>query len=1236
MSQFTREQSLALLTDRHIAVTANAGSGKTTVLVERFVRLLLQGVDIRSIVAITFTRKAAAEMRLRVAHRLENEFVKSLESGNEKQSVFLRHLRERLNIAQISTIHSFCAQILRDYPVEAQINPLFTALDEYDAATLREETIALVAEECLQSDDKHIADTYYRLFRLYGIETVHYIVNTLLKDNEKLAEIHEIYKKTDDDILSLRFTILDSTIVQPCRAYLHTLYNAIMMVKNAQVKHNAQSTALLNFLPNIDILLALLAETNKEETHYEKISTLVIQLYELLFTTAGEPRKKLLELCDVCNVTQYVFGDYNDFERIYSFVSKVESWTDDKEILHTSRIIYDFLQRCLERINQEKIYLSALDFNDLQQKLLMILNYEEVRYDIQKRYSYIMVDEFQDTNKIQFQLTSKLIYALSLPLEEKDALHSNMYIVGDPKQSIYRFRGADVRVFESAKKAIIELNQKAVVTDKIYSDDTWIELNQREQYGDIRLTTTFRLMPEISFFVNSVCGSIMHQSTTGYFVGYDKTICSRIYNPEHKGTVTLVIGEKVREDAQESAIHVQQDHALARHLVQIAASDTPIYIEEKGNIRPVQWSDIVIVARKNDVLDSLAMTLRNYNIPCYVPQGKRFYTRQEIRDIVAYITFLANPADDVAFTTIARSPFFRIADNALLDIFYGSEEISLWEKSVRYCELHNLKQGNIAQLVQILSEVLPLSSRLSLPILLHTLLEKSDWFLRVQNTKDAERKTANIHKLIAFARDFESNGFNGLFEFSERLNALIATEVQESDAQIDTGRNAVPLITIHSSKGLEFPVVVVYDMNAGDVNTSMKQVMIDENFGIICKPVVAQHNAVTSAKQLSSVTTPLTLMSSMDNSMAEQAEMERLLYVALTRAKDHLILVANITRNKENLPSKTKGMFSMIEHILDDGYFYGKTITLSGDLSSMKDGKVINQDVSLDIPVIRYLDGIDVQQYAPDLEKVPKKEREILLDTIQASHRDEQYSATKFTTFTQDPMSYYLHYAIGLPPITNSYDEKYSFFEENDSFSGSFAGQLIHYVMQKSPQWIIDGHCDDSRLESIVQSICESQEQSIAEGLKRRVIGECKAISTTALLKKFAHMLPSAKFEEKYYYPIDNDFLLAVFDCIIMNEKGEYEVWDWKTNIVRSQLDMDALLQKYKTQLEMYAFFAMKLFPDQQSLTLRLLFTRKAQENAPDEEWSRALHIDKHRLELIEQTINNNYSLIRKPLQSLV
>jgi ATP-dependent helicase/nuclease subunit A len=895
-----------------------------------------------------------------------------------------------------------------------------------------------------------------------------------------------------------------------------------------------------------------------------------------------------------------------------------------------------FLQRCSERINQEKIYLSALDFNDLQQKLLLILDNEEVRYDIQKHYSYIMVDEFQDTNKIQFQLTSKLIYALSLPLEDKDALHSNIYIVGDPKQSIYRFRGADVRVFESAKKAIIELNKKAHVADKVHINNIEIDLHSREQFGDIRLTTTFRLMPEIAFFVNTVCGSIMHQSTTGYFVGYDNTICSRSYNPEHKGSVSLIIGEKVREDSHEPPVHVQQDHALARHLLHVVTSDTPLQIEEKGNVRPVQWSDCVVVARKNDVLDSLAMTLRQYNIPCYVPQGKRFYTRQEIRDIVAYLTFLANPADDFAFTTIARSPFFRIADTELLDVFYATEEISLWEKCVRYCEIHDLKKGNIFNLVQVLSELLPLSSRLSLPILLHTLLEKSDWFLRVQDTKDAERKTANIQKLIAFARDFESSGFNGLFEFSERLNALIATEVQESDAQIESSRNAIPLITIHSSKGLEFPVVIVYDMNAGDIKTNIQQVMIDEKFGIVCKPVVVQQNPSHTTKQLTSLVTPLTLLSSMDNSLAEEAEMERLLYVALTRAKDHLILVANITRNKDNLPTKTKGMFSMVEHVFDDGYFYGKPITLHGDLSSMKEGELVQENFSIEIPVIRYFFDSDIENYTPIVEKGEQSEREILLDTIEATYRDEQYSATKFSTFAEDAMSYYIHYAIGLPPETDSYDEKYSYHDESDSFSGSFAGQLIHNVMQLAPQWIIEGVCDDEKLEMTVNIVCDSQERFIADGLKQRVLRECKAISTTELIQRHAVYIPTAKFEEKYYYPIENDFLLAVFDCIIMNEKGEYEVWDWKTNAIRSDEDMDMLFQKYMTQLEMYAYFAMKLFPQQESLTLRLLFTRKAQENASDEEWSRALHIDKKQYQVIEQKIQNNYSLIRQPLQSLL
>lgn len=1233
MASFTREQTLALLTDRHIAVTANAGSGKTTVLVERYVRLLLQGVDIRSIVAITFTRKAAAEMRLRVAKRLEEEFMKALDAGNEKQAIFIRHLRERLNIALISTIHSFCAHILRDYPVEAQINPLFSALDEFDGAALREETIALIAEECLQSEDKEIADTYYRLFRMYGINTLHSIVDSLLQDGEKLSELRNLYAKSNTEILASKYEIIDKQCIQPLIMPIGSIVTALSIMQQSGVKQNSQIVAIMSYAPKILELQGLLTQSQKDNEHLKKISQIFQELFTLLFTNSGEPRKKVLDYAEQCHVSELLFSQIEILQNSYSFFSSIESWHHDDDIVETARGIFDFVERCSTRITQEKIYLSALDFNDLQQKLLTILEIDDVRYDIQRRYSYIMVDEFQDTNKLQFQLTSKLIYALSQPIIQRDIVHSNMYIVGDPKQSIYRFRGADVRVFESAKKAVIALNTSAKVLDIIQTDSMTIHLEEREKHGDIRLTTTFRLMPEIAFFVNTVCASIMHEQTAGYFVGYDETICSRSFLPSHKGSVSLVIGEKVKEDSHFDTQHIKQDHALARYLRECVLSPTPLLIEEKGTLRPVEWSDIVIVARKNDVLDSLAVTLREYEIPCYVPQGKRFYSRQEIRDIVAYLSFLTNPADDFAFTTIARSPFFELSDEQLLNIFYASDEVSLWEKCVRYCEIHSLQQGAIYDTVNILRELLPLSSRLSLPILLQTILEKSHWFLRIKKEKDIERKIANIHKLIAFAREFEASGFKGLFEFSERLQSLVAMEVQESDAQTDLHQNAVPLITIHSSKGLEFPVVVVYDMNSGDIQSSLRQVTIDERFGIICKPTIAEYDHARNTKQLRTVHTPLTQLAVKDTMLAEQAEQERLLYVALTRAKDHLILVANITRNIDNLPAKTKGLFSMIERVFDDGYFYGKPILLEGTLPAIIDGEMQRQKFSLTIPVIRYSNREEYTFDTVSLEESPQQpERHLLLDTIVPLLRDEQYSATKFKTFANDPMAYYLHYAIGLPPETMTYDEKYSIMDDSDSVTGSLAGQCLHAVMQDLPQWYKHGVFDKNVLETLCISIGQKSEQEISQEIIERVMRESEAIVSTQLLNRFSHSVHTARFEEKYYFPIENDFLLAVFDCLIANENGEIEVWDWKTNVIHSDKDMDTLLQEYMTQLEMYAYFVMNLFPEQETLTLRLLFTRKARLNAPDEEWTRALFVDKSMLKEIEKRIQTSYAAIRNPL----
>lgn len=1222
---FTREQCLALLTDRHIAVTANAGSGKTTVLVERYVRLLLEGVDIRSIVAITFTRKAAAEMRIRVATRLEQEYNKMLEKGDERATSRIRKLRERLNIAQISTIHSFCAGLLRNYPVEAKVNPLFAIIDEFDSKRLREETIAFLAERKLQSDDNGEKEEYYRLFRLFGISVVQQIVEYLLSNLEQLSELKGIYSISNEKIIDERNRIIKSNFVETLILPIEKICEGIEIIRQSEVKLNADTKKLCE---SKTIFEELVIECKNSKLNFEKIGRILLDCSKLIFTNEGLPRKRIFDQLELIGISDYIYGYSDKLDNSITFFSSIESWDADVQLLHYARLILQFTEECEKIIESEKIQIAALDFNDVQKKVLDILSIEEVKRDIRQRFTYLMIDEFQDTNHAQFRLTSHLVHQLSdLYLYDKE-VKTNLYVVGDPKQSIYRFRGADVRVFETAKHTVKKMNSLDSPSKKVINGDEIYDLTEQEVLGDIRLTTTFRLMPEIAFLVNQVCGIGMKKSTEGYFVGYDETISSRRYPEGHKGSVQFIIGEYTENEEGELIEEKLQNHLLAKHLLNIVCSESPLIIDDRGTLRPVTWNDVVILGRKNDTLDTLATTLKSYGIPCHVPQGKRFYSRQEIRDIVAFITFLANPSDDFSLAVILRSPFFLVSDNDLLEIVCYSDELTLWEKVLLYSQSGNANDL-VVQATEILSELLPLSSRLSLPVLLNTIYEKTKWYHKVNKESESERKVANVNKLISFARDFEVGGFRGLFEFAERVNALIENEVQESDALLETVNNSIPLITVHSSKGLEFPVVIVYDTNSGQHSTATRT-RLDERFGIIMKPVVVHSNH--SGTYTDSVVSPIVKLASLEENLMERAELERLTYVALTRAKDHLIITANIRRKSSGEPNQYKGIFEFINPILDSDYLLGKECILTGNLPIVQGNNIVYNDFSLTIPIIKSIEEVVAERNTINADDEHSStntvDKERLLEPIESKQYDEQYSASKMMLFESDPTSYYLQYIIGLPKEN---DSTYSYsipVDDTDAVIGTLVGKLIHNVLQRIPEWLSeDGYYSD-KLETVIRSVCDAVEVEVTEDVKARILRETKLIARTKIVQRYAEFLKSAEFETQYYLPIDDDFYIAVFDCLVKNDRGEIEIWDWKTNKIRSERDMDMLFSLYKPQLEMYAVFASTL-SHQESYTLRLLFTRRAIENCDDHHWIKEFVVLSNEIPRLKEKLYRNYQIVK-------
>lgn len=1223
---FTREQCLALLTDRHIAVTANAGSGKTTVLVERYVRLLLEGVDVRSIVAITFTRKAAGEMRIRVATRLEQEYNNMLEKGDERATSRIRKLRERLNIAQISTIHSFCAGLLRNYPVEAKVNPLFAIIDEFDSKKLREDTIAFLAERKLQSEDTGEKEEYYRLFRLFGISVIQQIVEYLLSNLEQLAELKGIYSFSNEKIIEERNKIIRSNFVETLIFPLEKISEAIEIIRQSDLKLNADTKKLCDSKVMFE---ELIVECKNNNQNFEKIGRILLECSKLIFTNEGLPRKRIFDLIDSIGISNYIYGYSDTLYNSVMFFSSIENWDADNQLLHYARLILQFTEECEKIIESEKIQIAALDFNDVQKKVLDILSIEEVKRDIRQRFTYLMIDEFQDTNHAQFRLTSHLVQQLSDVYLYDNEVKTNLYVVGDPKQSIYRFRGADVRVFEKAKHTVKKMNSMDAPSKKVINGEEIYDLTEQEVLGDIRLTTTFRLMPEIAFFVNQVCGIGMKKSTEGYFVGYDETISSRRYPDGHKGSVQFIIGEYTENEEGELIEEKLQNHLLAKHLLNIVCSQSPLLIDDRGELRPVTWNDIVILGRKNDTLDTLATTLKSYGIPCHVPQGKRFYSRQEIRDIAAFITFLANPSDDFSLAVILRSPFFLVSDNDLLEIVCYSDELTLWEKVLLYSQSGNANDP-VLQATEVLSELLPLSSRLSLPVLLNTIYEKTKWYHKVNKESESERKIANVNKLISFARDFEVGGFRGLFEFAERVNSLIENEVQESDALLETVNNSIPLITVHSSKGLEFPVVIVYDTNSGQHSTAART-RLDERFGIIMKPVVVHSNHYTGT-YTDSVVSPMVKLASIEENLMERAELERLTYVALTRAKDHLIITANIRRKSSGEPNQYKGIFEFVNPILDSDYLLGKECILSGSLPIVQENNIVRKDFSLTIPIVKSIEEKvtihDIMNVDDENSSKLAVDKERLLEPIESKQYDEQYSASKMMLFESDPTSYYLQYIIGLPKENDSTYSSSIPVEDNDAVIGTLVGKLLHNVLQRIPEWLSENGYHMDKLDTIISSVCDAVEIEVTEDVKTRILRETKLISRTKIVQRYAEFLKSAEFETQYYLPIDDDFYVAVFDCLVKNDRGEIEIWDWKTNKIHSERDMDMLFSLYKPQLEMYAVFASTL-SRQESYTLRLLFTRRAIENCDDNHWIKEYVVHSDEIPILKEKLYKNYQIVK-------
>ena len=1208
----TREQVLGKAFDRHLSVSAGAGSGKTRVLVQRFIHILEHhpGIDLSSIVAITFTRKAAAEMMKRVMDAVEVRLQDAIDNERILDVQMWSRIRQHISSARISTIDSFCSQIVREYPLEANVPHTLTPLPKSKAVMMRKECIEDALIHFLNAEHPQ-SELIRRMFHAHHHSTITKALEYLMMKGKLALTTLEAILKNEDDIIiqnawkSIRDEIGDS---------LSTIFQAIDQLPGYR---NAEfiKQELVNKWEELRVLKEdfTIGQFDEKTLHFLQLFELVNkELISKYITQKGETANQFKKYSDQ-SIDEWI-DEY--FPIISSLRKQVEGLrligtiglkhgdsvvSAEKEALQFARLILEIALHATSSFESQKRNEGTLEFSDIQTLAMELLEHPEAGPKIRSSIQFLMIDEFQDTNAMQYELASRIVRSL----KEEDEDHKvNLYIVGDPKQSIYGFRSADVRVFGMATKDI----QKANVNNG--KMNTSEELTEDEQKGMLSLRVSFRLLPGIIAFVNDLFSRLMGNESIDYEVAYEPMIAGRNISQEllesgEIGSITFLIHEESKEE--ESL--VDEAGLVASAIKDIVQNKSRLIWDSQKDedgkdipfLREGMYKDCTVLYERRTMVNILMAALRAEGIPYFTSGNKGFYTSPAIVDIRNYLTFLSNPNDDLALASILISPFFSVGDDALFAMRMKYSDGGLWQNMVDYERDHDAVD-DVKKAYEILLGFRDKAQTMSLPILIHSMLEASHWRNIVKRMDDGEQWIANAEKLIGIAREFEQRGFRHIHAFVDELE-LSAEYDDEPEAPIINSENAVNLMTIHASKGLEFPIVFLYDTNAKERSTQPALYESDQ-FGIGL-PLIKEYRVAGSHETEQSL---LSMAIGMERRSRLISEKKRLLYVALTRAKDHVFIS---TSHKQGKSFAERSMIHMISqyssaYAILPSYEQG-SYTFQTKLIIQVDEQ--EKEISIPIHIQRTLNE------AHSMEEVEKKSYQgnlQLFEKTKQEYKDEWYSISQFMMLEADEQEFRKKYVFGFPNATIEHHAGFVNDENHEDITSAQFGIMMHQALEHIQKWVNAAGVNEDMINSIIDDIIHNHMSHSLEKdeVKQRMRRLCHAIGTSNLMRRHHSSLSKIKTEYSLTIPIEDDFFCVIYDLLIENEDGEWEIWDWKTNGCSTQEQMDILTERYTLQMRYYAYVLSLLKPGQFTYTTRLLFTNMIAKSADESEWTRTIKVD--------------------------
>ncbi len=1193
--KFTEDQQKAISIDgRQLLLSAAAGSGKTAVLIERIFRIITDptlNVDVDKLLVLTFTEAAALEMKTRLLERLE----KSLERNPDDDNLIKQ--MNLINYANISTMHSFCSKIIRNNFHMLDLDPSFKISGSEEPILLKMESMFEVMEIKYQEGRKE----FHNLVEIFGnkvmdnglVEVIeklyNYSQNTPFP-NDWLTSVVEKYNKNNYE------TINDIT-------WLNIIKDYCSKNIKAAIEELDFCISLAEERGGFEKLLEGFYECKEFLSNY--LNAINIDITSVYYLVQDEKikaphvyRGKIKETLDI-EVYEKVKDLYNN--NVRSVVNKISEDFFNKPLEDFAEEIFKLyplmveLQSIVnlldEHYTSKKREKNILDFNDLEHFALKVLvEKKEDLYvitepgkELQQFYHEILIDEYQDTNLVQ----DTIINAIA-----KDNSYKNIFMVGDVKQSIYKFRRAKPELFM----------------------EKYLNFSCEEGNNDLRinLSQNFRSKDIVLDGINFIFTQLMSVDFGG--IPYDNTamlhLGAKDYTTENglSTNVEYIIGDNFQGNNEEDEESVSSPEIeakiIASKIIEMVDSNQPLLIQCGDGLkerRPVRYGDIVVLLRSLTSVSTFVNEFKKNNIPAFGSNKANYFKTLEVQTIISILQIIDNSFQDIHMVGVLHSPIYDFTPDDLLEIKGDSKE-KFYNCIKNYKGTNKKLKDKINNFLNDLNRWKLLSKKNSISELLWTIYADTNYMVYVKAMENGEVRKGNLRVLHEKALNYEKTSYKDLFNFLKYIEQLERSESEISSAKsVSENENAVKIMTIHKSKGLEFPVVFVSQMGK-------KFNLLDErsNF-VIHEDLGFSFKYFDEALRVTSDTiSRLAIIKQLhDENLAEEL---RILYVALTRAKEKLI-VTGVVKNLDKQKEKWSKFVNLSEKNIPTSYlttcstqldFIMPCLMRHKNSDKFLEGKFLNNNYNYELHNYKtefhikvynnktigeklkfFYDNFEKKDVnINEVIKVSEDNKKIIFDVL--SWQNNYYNIPSIVTISElkrkDEVKQV--FEIGYDDIVKNDRIKTSvplpkFMENKERITGAKKGSIIHKIME-----FLDLH-KHKTMEDVLSLTDKLVEKSILT--KEEV--ECVSLDKILIfietdlasrIKKSKNIFKETDFvlgidSSELYNDMHSDKKILLHGCIdcYFEEDDHIILIDYKSDYYTENTKAQ-LLENYKLQMDIY------------------------------------------------------------------